>query len=602
MANDKRTMGETKLIRAIPFCILFAMSFFNSCKKDVCLLSPNSDLSADVNHVNASLRNLHALIVEHNRDGRIVTFNIHDDDYELFFDDGVSISIDQDESIPQSGYPDLTVEERNGIYYWRATSPSGSILVPINEDSFIPYVTYIDNTWRCAFDISSKSIELTNSTIGLFSDFELFSQDDKAKMFFPSGSQVGVSWSESVYIVNDIIPNQSFYKDLFFDAGYGLKSRNTLAAISYLHLSMEFMNFNDSSEIPLQNRIIGGDDNDVNGRLLYPDGQPRYKALFVEGGKSTRHGSSLTDRSLDNMRFFNSQGGSYIGTCAGAFFASTGYNDSTLYSHYLGIWPMTVTGTHLLNSKVSFRMEANSPLCDYCNFSTDTIIPDISHNGGCYPRILFDGAEILAYINSSELSSYVGKPAIWSYKKEISSGRMVLSGSHPEVKTSGICRELTAAMIRYAIDGRGTAKIKGFLKNGQWRNMNKSTEDNNPNYTKIGDLQYHHFVVYIPQSAYNITFRLSSTSSCDMQLMLSRATIPYQNNAEYVSDEQGSNQMLQFLTLDPGIWYVSVRCNTTVSVITETWGQSYSGNLETLNGVPYRILVSWDNVASHKKI
>ena len=98
-------------------------------------------------------------------------------------------------------------------------------------------------------------------------------------------------------LLDEKVPNRSYYKDVFLDAGIGLTSRKTLAAAGYLGLSLEGISFpqtsKDTKEIAMQKAIVAGDSKDWNGRLLYPDGQPRYRLLFVNGGVSTDHGKSL---------------------------------------------------------------------------------------------------------------------------------------------------------------------------------------------------------------------------------------------------------------------------------------------------------------------
>lgn len=128
------------------------------------------------------------------------------------------------------------------------------------------------------------------------------------------------------------------------------------------------------------------------------------------------------------------------------------------------------------------------------------------------------------------------------------------------------------AMIRYAIDRCGPSKIKGLLKNVKKWEMNKSTEDNDPNHTKIGDLQYHHFVVYIPQDAKNVIFNVTGDSDSELGLYLSKKTIAYESEAEFKIILQGANPSLVFDRMEPGIWYVSVRSNATVTVVDEEWG------------------------------
>ena len=82
-----------------------------------------------------------------------------------------------------------------------------------------------------------------------------------------------------------VVPQKAFYKDVFLDAGVGLTSRKFLYAARYLNMLTEGISFSRSNasgeEVNLQNSIVAGDESDTNGRLLYPDGQPRYRLLFV---------------------------------------------------------------------------------------------------------------------------------------------------------------------------------------------------------------------------------------------------------------------------------------------------------------------------------
>ena len=54
-------------------------------------------------------------------------------------------------------------------------------------------------------------------------------------------------------------------------------------------------------------------------------------------------------------------------------------------------------------------------------------------------------------------------------------------------------------MIRYALDGNGAPKVKGQLYNGEARNMTRRSGANMPEYTAIGDKQYHHFTFEVPK-------------------------------------------------------------------------------------------------------
>ena len=124
--------------------------------------------------------------------------------------------------------------------------------------------------------------------------------------------------------------------------------------------------------------------------------------------------------------------------------------------------------------------------------------------------------------------------------------------------------------------------------------MDKNTEDNQPSFTKIGDKQYHHFVVYIPDNAKKIKVAVNSHKDCDLALRMAKNTFAYAGDAKYASSKGGPNQMLSVGTLEEGLWYISVQCLTTPTVEQADYGQTYSGRTDVLNGIPYSIEVSWE--------
>lgn len=394
-----------------------------------------------------------------------------------------------------------------------------------------------------------------------------------------------------------LVPQKAFYKDVFLDAGIGLTSRKFLYAARYLNLSTEGISFSRSNatmeDIALQNSIIAGDESDTNGRLLYPDGQPRYRLLFVNGGSSTTHGNSLDEEARANMKSFVQNGGCYVGTCAGAFFASNGYDSHTDYPYYLSIWPYMLKHTGISNSSTGMFIEQDSPLLDYYDLGGDYYVSEIRHNGGCYPPEVPEGTKVLARYDCPDRANVHQQPSVWAYRSAVGAGRVVMVGSHPEEVSTGERRDLTAAMMRYAMDGVGLTTLKSVLRNGEVRVMDKTTEDNDPPFTRIGDLQCHHFVVNIPEEAYDITITTESDIDCDLQLSVCHRTYAYPEDADYVSETKGRYQQLSFLTLDPGIWYVCVKCLTSVEASETDYGQSYTDTAGVLNGIPYRIQASW---------
>lgn len=393
--------------------------------------------------------------------------------------------------------------------------------------------------------------------------------------------------------VKQDVPLQGFYKDVFMDAGAFLTTRNTLAAATYLGYSLESVSCSEEEDDKTwQNAIIAGDADDANGRLLYPDGQPRYRMIFVCGGDSRSHGQSLRLSSRERMRDFVQHGGSYVGMCAGAFFATKGYDGNTNYPFYLGLWPGTINHTGLVGTHTGLFVEEGSPLLNYYDFGGDNYVANVRHNKGGYAASIPENTEILARFDYPAKDEVHRQPATWAYKPSKKSGRIIFEGSHPEEVSSGERRDYTAAMLRYAIDGIGQTMAKGILKNGEPRVMDKKTEDEDPSHTMIGDLQYHHFVVEIPGDVEDLTITLTSPADCDFQLLACSDTYAYANVADHVSDSKGANQQLIISRPSKGLWYIAVRNLTTVTSIDIPLGQEYSGRTDVLNGVQYSITAS----------
>lgn len=243
--------------------------------------------------------------------------------------------------------PELSMEQLEGVFFWTVNG------VPI-IDTDGNKVAVADLTKPISFLLLEESIccKVKSSIVGEFpftksgylaKDVKIdYDVDSLAfDIHLSSGYETTLPAISGFQLFDTNVPNRSFYKDVFLDAGIALTSRKSLAAAESLGLSVECIRFDswdpDSKESSRQNAIISGNSIDQNGRLLYPDGQPRYRLLFVNGGISTDHGKSLGESGLESMRFFVKNGGSYVGTCAGAFFASNGYNGKTDYPFYLSI-------------------------------------------------------------------------------------------------------------------------------------------------------------------------------------------------------------------------------------------------------------------------
>lgn len=391
------------------------------------------------------------------------------------------------------------------------------------------------------------------------------------------------------------VPNRGFYKDVFFDCGVGLTSRDSLPAVQMLKWTIERGAFDGQDEAVMQNAIIAGDSTDWNGHLLYPDGEPRFKVFFMDGGSSLTHGSSLGEAGRRRIREFVKAGGSYVGTCAGAIIASRGYEEQQSVPSYLGLWPGIYARTGKANSSSGITIENKSPLLKYYDFGGDKYVANVRHNQGNYPASLPNGAESLARYDFKEAGKAHKQPAVAAYKSDATTGRLVLCGSHPEEVVDGERRDLTAAMLLYAVEGVGNTKLKGYLKNGEPRKMDRQTYERIPEYTRIGDMQYHHFAVEIPAGARDITFKLEGATGSHMTLAICKDTFAYDDCADFRSILDGAKHEFTLSKMEKGVWYVAVKCLDTPEVIENHHGQTYKQTAvaDLMNGVPYTIEVSW---------
>ncbi len=393
--------------------------------------------------------------------------------------------------------------------------------------------------------------------------------------------------------VRDDVPNRGFYKDVYFDCGIGLTNMDSLPAVTALGWTMERGAYK-GGDAKLQNAALGGDSVDWNGRLLYPDGAPRFKVMFMNGGSSVEHGASLGENCRRRIRDFVKAGGGYVGNCAGAIITGRGYEGKPVAS-YLGLWPGMFSHTGKGKTSTGLTIPDKSPLLRYYTYGGDKYVASVRHNQGNFPTTMPDGTETLALFDWSANGKANGKPAVVAYKADAATGRLVLCGSHPEDVVSGERRDLMAGMLRYAADGAGMTTIKGFLKNGEPRVMDRQTYEHVPEYTRIGDMQYHHFAIDIPQGARDVTVTLQGAEGSHMTLAVCKDTYAYDDCADFRSTIDGSYQQFVMARPQAGVWYVSVRCIDKVEVVNNTYGESYrpTAMKDLLNGVPYTIEVTW---------
>lgn len=390
---------------------------------------------------------------------------------------------------------------------------------------------------------------------------------------------------------------EGFYADLFMDGGVSLTSRTTLPAAAHLGLSMEYLATDDQG---IQDKVIVADIHDDNGVLLYPDGEPRFRCVYLNGGAATAHGTSLGAEGRQRFRDHFANGGSYTGSCAGAFIATLGWN-TTPVAEYLHLWPGMSHTTGLLDAHTGHFIPPGSPLLAYSDFGGDLHIANVRHNGGCYviendPTYWVPGSEVLLTYDYLEKEMH-GNPSCWAYQESLTAGRLVVIGSHPEGVTSGERLDLMAAILQYALDGGGLPTIKGSLSNGVAREM----DDNGaPGHERIGDKQYHHFTMSIPPNTGRLTVTLSGDDTYDLDLYLRQGDFALRNEPGVISAANGTSSQ-ETITADhpvPGTWLAGVKCHTTVGTAPEDWGTSYTGQVGVLNGVSYTITAEWEPEAT----
>ena len=399
------------------------------------------------------------------------------------------------------------------------------------------------------------------------------------------------SWLAATPCHSEDQPANGFYKDLFMSGGVKLSSRKILPAAESLKLSYEYY---AGKETAKQNELFSGSPTDTNGVLLYPDGQPRFRMLYVNGGSATLHGKSLELSGRQALRQFYNQGGSYCGSCAGSFLS--GRNVDTKDPRrlgYLHIFPFNTLNTGLKKERVGHFIPDNSPLLKYRSFGDDQYVGDIYHNNGNWLSLKegkhLEETEILARYDTPEKKTHQGA-AIWAYKTNQVSGRIVNIGSHPEGIQTGERLALTEACFMYALDGSGQPKIKGSLLNGEVRSMNRDTTDKDPAFTKIGDRQTHHFRFDVTSGRFPVQIELVGQEGFDFHLSLATQVPSRQSTAVLQDTSAGSTKKLR-ARLSPGTWYISVHCATTVEATKHESGEyySYSGPVEVLNGLYYQL-------------
>lgn len=462
---------------------------------------------------------------------------------------------------------------------------------------------------------------------------------------------------------------RGYYKSLFVDAGSSLNTYYTpqqIPAIASLGLENDYEYLATGSYYNLQTDILGVNDGTVgtthikyrddNGVLLYPDGSPRFRAVFVNGGTSSSHGDKLGVEGRRNFHDFFINGGSYVGACAGAILASTtvdsvNHYDSGDGSDYtFGMWPGNVTHT---GWPADFGQEGSTSVYTAMT-ATDAMvaasegdlfsgikIEDVRHHGG----IVIRDSHLAAYPEGERLMNYAysspneggssiadayrfsestvdnpvfggknwnGNCSTFAYKHVdagtgVDTGRAILCGSHFENAASGSQLKAFATMIKYALAGNGAPRIKCEIHPGQKIDIDKAYSDADPAHAKIGDRQYHHFKLVLDEDVDGFTLKLDSKfdadSGIDLYLALRKGDLAWLSDSEYVLCNKGGKKEFNIKKLTAGTYYVSVFCATGITSTAMDYTPSgastpssfyfaYSGHTELMEGVAYSLTLT----------
>jgi hypothetical protein len=387
------------------------------------------------------------------------------------------------------------------------------------------------------------------------------------------------------------LATEGYYKDLFMDGGTGLTHRTRLYAAESLSLSMEYLAKEDSA---LLQYIMVGNPDDANGYLLYPDGSPRFRLIYTNGGDAGVHGRVLGAVGRQRVRDFYSHGGSYSGSCAGAYLASLSNQDSGTSPFFYHLWPGRTKDTRIQNAYVGNFIPHDSPLLQYDSFGGDYYIESLYVYNGPLANESIGWPAATEVMLRYDTAGYFAhnKVAAWAYKAADSTGRCALLGTHPEGWGYGEWLHLTKAVFRYALDGLGPPRLKTALSSGVTRHMNQPT-GGDPAFAPVGDRQYHHFACDLSPGDRDLSVNISANDSFQLNLYLMRDTFAFRSTAEYLDTSPGARKTILVPTPAPGRWYVGVELATTVT----TYGDScflYNDSLHVLNGIAYDITATWD--------
>jgi hypothetical protein len=203
---------------------------------------------------------------------------------------------------------------------------------------------------------------------------------------------------------------------------------------------------------------------------------------------------------------------------------------------------------------------------------SDLLVHNVSHIGG--PRFGYSRSQppnTLQYgtiIATRGVTASRGTPMLMEHQPHEDSGWVLISSSHSEYAKNNSQTIFAAAWVDYAITlGSRTPALKGELEFGQSVQMVGATE-------KVGDGQYHRFVVDIPPGLPTVTFHLTDLR-INADLYVQHEGYAHVNS--YFASSTLSGRNADTITIEnphAGRWEISVH-----------------GKHSIANGAPYRLYV-----------
>jgi len=466
-----------------------------------------------------------------------------------------------------------------------------------------------------------------------------------------NGSRSGGTGKGEVWKFVTRNSREGYVADILFDGGSGVTATkpSDVPAVAMLGYSVENL-YDGKQTSKVMTGVYEGDLRDDNGLLLYPDREPRYRLMMVFGGNTRNHVAAVGKEGAKNIHDFWANGGGYCGSCAGAWCAQRkNFNTCKLSQHGAvtgggrvsltlpdGKTPLMHCVTPDGEDPATWYWKEEKPLPrspvadlypegfgDHKVFGFrmaggPKVVPWDSWDEHAEALFLYDitlvleGEDKEAFFKAMDDPFDISDPlgllrnrlpesnsrqvksqnaaAVWAYKTGDTCGRSVLSGGHPENDTKiGEMRYVMASIFRYSHSGFGRHTVKAALADGVARRMD---DNDSPGHEKIGDKQYHHFTIEVPERTPSLEVVLDGTKH-DMNLYAKRGDFAFKGERGVVSAANGadSDETLVVENPEAGTWYIGVKCNTGIrtNATYPKLFKNYTGRYELLNGLAYSI-------------